>query len=191
MDLTVVTDVLHGHAGLAQAFGVGRALIAEQVEALTADLIAMAAHRVSEADAELKNHHKRLKQLEQQNSYNGSPLTMLFDPQRPGLMGSETLSDNQVADAENLSAHRSFYDLLCDQSAHIKTMAAELDQARQAIVEQKNIDRAKLLIMQQWQLTEEQAYRRLQKSAMDQNCRLADVAEKVVRATSRPVATQR
>lgn len=153
-------------------------------EVLTRSLVDMAAHRVAEADAELKNHRKRLRYLEQQPAPSGSPLTMLFDPQMPGLRGSDSLSVQQVADAENLSAHRSFYDLLCDQSAHIKTMAAELDEARQAIIDQKNIDRAKLLIMQQWQLSEEQAYRRLQKSAMDQNCRLADIADKVVKATA-------
>lgn len=151
---------------------------------LTRSLVEMAAHRVEEADAELKNHRKRLRYLEQQPAPSGSPLTMLFDPQIPGLRGSDSLTAHQVAEAENLSAHRSFYDLLCDQSAHIKTMTAELDEARQAIIDQKNIDRAKLLIMQQWQLTEEQAYRRLQKSAMDQNCRLADVAHKVVKATA-------
>lgn len=95
------------------------------------------------------------------------------------MSGPDTLSN-----AENLSAHRSFYDLLCDQTEHIKNMSVALEEARQAITDQKCIDRAKLLIMQQWQLTEDQAYRRLQKTAMDQNCRLIDVAERVVKATS-------
>ncbi|MBU2977581.1 nitrate regulatory protein [Alteromonas sp. C1M14] len=154
-------------------------------ETLTAALVDMATKRVTEADAELKNHRQRLKSLEQQSTQSGSPLTMLFDPQIPGLRGSESVTANHIAEAENLSAHRSFYDLLCDQSEHIKTMSAELDEARRAIIDQKNIDRAKLLLMQQWQLTEEKAYRRLQKSAMDQNCRLADVAAKVVKAAAK------
>ncbi len=153
-------------------------------EALTAKLISLASELVSRADAELKNHHQRVKTLEQQPNPTGTPLTMLFDPQMPGLRGSEMSGPDTISNAENLSAHRSFYDLLCDQTEHIKNMSVALEEARQAITDQKCIDRAKLLIMQQWQLTEDQAYRRLQKTAMDQNCRLIDVAERVVKATS-------
>ena len=152
---------------------------------LTERLTSLASALVEKADNELKNHHKRIKTLEQEPAATGTPLTMLFDPQMPGLKGSESFGDEVIANAENLSAHRSFYDLLCEQSEHIKKMSVELDEARQAITDQKCIDRAKLLVMQQWGMTEDQAYRRLQKTAMDQNCKLIDVAERVVKATKK------
>ena len=59
-------------------------------------------------------------------------------------------------------------------------MADELSAARQALNEQKVIDRAKLLLMQQGGLSEQQAYRKLQSSAMEQNMRLSELAQRVV-----------
>lgn len=151
-------------------------------EWLTNELITLTAERLQQANKSLKNHKKLLQTLTEQASAADRPLTVLFDPTAPGLQGSEghreTTSPNN-----GLSAHRSFYDLLCEQSEHIRQMSSELDAARQAINEQKTIDRAKLLLMQQWQLTESQAYRRLQKHAMEQNLRIADIAGRVVNST--------
>ena len=79
-------------------------------ELLTDRLTSLASALVERADAELKNHHKRIKTLEQEPAASGTPLTMLFDPQMPGLKGSEPFGDEIIANAENLSAHRSFYD---------------------------------------------------------------------------------
>ncbi|RDV28015.1 ANTAR domain-containing protein [Alteromonas aestuariivivens] len=183
-------------------------------EHLTERLLEVATQRVQQADADLKNHRRRLQALENQPEPGSSPLTMLFDPAMPGLQGSGALDPNLangapsvpdtngfpqsgtptantasgLADAESLSSHRSFYDLLRDQSEHIKRMSNELEEAKRAISEHKAIDRAKLIMMQQWNLTEDAAYRRLQKHAMDQNARISDVAESVIRASSKKPA---
>lgn len=148
-------------------------------EWLTQELITLTAERLQQANKSLKNHKKLLQTLSEQASTADRPLTVLFDPTAPGLQGSEPHLETATAN-NGLSAHRSFYDLLCEQSEHIRQMSSELDAARQAINEQKIIARAKLLLMQQWQLTESQAYRRLQKHAMEQNVRMADVAHRVV-----------
>ncbi|QJR80349.1 ANTAR domain-containing protein [Alteromonas pelagimontana] len=153
-------------------------------EHLTTRLLSAATQSVIDANANLENHKKQLHQL-QTAPLVQSPLTMLFDPQMPGLKGSEDSEQTEINSAEPLSTHRSFYDLLRGQAAHIKRMATELDEAKRAITEQKVIDRAKLLIMQQWQISEDQAYRRLQKSAMEQNMKIADIANIVVKQVGR------
>jgi AmiR/NasT family two-component response regulator len=59
-------------------------------------------------------------------------------------------------------------------------MQDELQAARQALNERKLIEKAKGLLMQHRQLTEEQAWRQLRQAAMEQNRRLVDVAERVI-----------
>ena len=150
-------------------------------EALTDKLLTLAEQQVTNAQNDLTNHERLLSSLDKQKPATGSPFSILFDPTVPGLRGSEAYSaETQVNPAEAITAHRSFYDLLCNQSARINKMTEELEQARQAITDHKTIDRAKLLLMQQWGLSESQAYRRLQQSAMESNTRIASVARKVV-----------
>ena len=68
-------------------------------------------------------------------------------------------------------------DLLQTQSARLATMELELDAARRALHERKVIERAKGALMSRLGLTEEAAFRSLQKASMDHNRRLLDVAE--------------
>ncbi|AWI54785.1 antitermination regulator [Aquabacterium olei] len=85
-----------------------------------------------------------------------------------------------VSDASSPSgsaAMSSLVELLQTQSARMASMEAELDSARRALHERKIIERAKGALMSRLGLTEEAAFRALQKSAMDHNRRLLDVAE--------------
>jgi hypothetical protein len=56
-------------------------------------------------------------------------------------------------------------------------MEMELEAAKRALHERKIIERAKGVLMSRMGLSEEAAFRALQKTAMDQNRRLLDVAE--------------
>ena len=105
----------------------------------------------------------------------------------PGLYGASVAPAGQTEPSVQAPS-RSFYQLLSEQAQHIRQMHTELTDARRAISEQKLIDRAKLLLMQYKKLTEEQAYRQLEQSAMKQQCRIADVADAVVKAL-KPVKT--
>ncbi|MGH6646604.1 nitrate- and nitrite sensing domain-containing protein [Aquabacterium sp.] len=67
--------------------------------------------------------------------------------------------------------------LLETQSARLASMEVELDAARRALHERKVIERAKGALMSRLGLTEEAAFRALQKTSMDHNRRLLDVAE--------------
>ncbi len=74
-------------------------------------------------------------------------------------------------------ADASLVDLLQAQSARLASMEVELDTARRALHERKVIERAKGALMSRLGLSEEAAFRALQKSSMDHNRRLLDVAE--------------
>ena len=71
----------------------------------------------------------------------------------------------------------SLLELLHAQSSRLAKMEAELDAARRTLHERKVIERAKGALMSRLGLSEEAAYRALQKAAMDHNKRLVDVAE--------------
>ncbi len=71
----------------------------------------------------------------------------------------------------------SLTELLQAQSARLASMEIELDAARRALHERKVIERAKGALMSRMGLTEEAAFRALQKTSMDHNRKLLDVAE--------------
>lgn len=58
----------------------------------------------------------------------------------------------------------------------VAKMQSELDAAKQALAERKTIDRAKGLLMRARQISEEEAYGLLRKTAMDQGRKVIDVA---------------
>lgn len=65
-----------------------------------------------------------------------------------------------------------------------KSMLQELDDLKTSLADRKIIDRAKGLIMTQRQCTEDEAYKLLRSSAMNQNIRLATLAKNIVDAAS-------
>lgn len=105
-----------------------------------------------------------------------------FDPEAPGLYGADAVALVPSERAAPPDLARSVYDLVRGQAEHIKQMSDELYEARRALTERKQIERAKGLLMHNLKLTEEQAFRRMQKRAMEQNIRLAEVAESLIEA---------
>jgi response regulator NasT len=59
----------------------------------------------------------------------------------------------------------------------------ELDRAKQALGERKVVERAKGILMKERGLTEEAAYGLLRKAAMNENRRVAEIAQAVVTAS--------
>ena len=66
--------------------------------------------------------------------------------------------------------------------SHFQTLAREAADLRQALVDRKEIERAKGAVMERLRVSEEEAFRRLRKMACDDNCRLADAARRVTAA---------
>ncbi|ADC71179.1 ANTAR domain protein with unknown sensor [Thioalkalivibrio sp. K90mix] len=74
----------------------------------------------------------------------------------------------------------SVMDLVQRQATRLQSVEDELHAARQALDERKTIERAKALLIQHRGLSEDQAYKLLRQTAMNQNRRLAEVAEATV-----------
>jgi response regulator NasT len=66
-----------------------------------------------------------------------------------------------------------------------KKLRDRLDGATQALEERKLIDRAKGILMTERKMSEADAYELLRKSAMNENCRLADIAQRVLAGAKR------
>ena len=75
---------------------------------------------------------------------------------------------------------RPILDVAMARFAHEQALRAELADARTELQERKTIDRAKGLLMQRQGLTEQAAYEKLRKTAMDKGLRLSEVARRML-----------
>ncbi|MEP2653872.1 MAG: nitrate- and nitrite sensing domain-containing protein [Paraglaciecola sp.] len=146
-------------------------------EQLTSRLLQVAKQRVEQADKELLEHKKRVKKLRPKSTLSPElTLDMVLDISADNIPKAYNSQLNDLAD-------NSLYDLLREQSENIKKMTNELELAKQVIAEQKTINRAKLLLMQQLNYNESQAHRALQKQAMDKKVSLAEMASLIIKAS--------
>ena len=76
----------------------------------------------------------------------------------------------------------SILDLCISRFNAFARLQAELDHAKSALEERKVIDRAKGLLMKAKQLSEEDAYALLRKTAMNENKKIAEIAQSVLTA---------
>lgn len=65
----------------------------------------------------------------------------------------------------------------------MRKMRSELDAAKRALEDRKTLDRAKGILMRKRGLTEDDAYKLLRKTAMDQGRKVIDVAQALVTAS--------
>jgi two-component system, response regulator / RNA-binding antiterminator len=65
-----------------------------------------------------------------------------------------------------------------------RALRDELKSAQSRLVERKTIERAKGLLMKQKSIDEDEAYRLMQKLAMDTNVKLLDVAQQIINVSS-------
>jgi two-component system, response regulator / RNA-binding antiterminator len=85
-----------------------------------------------------------------------------------------------VIDGLNPSRVKPILDVAMARFAEFQKLRSELEQARLDLAERKTIERAKGLLMKKRQLPEDQAYRLLQKLAMDQNQRMVEIARSIL-----------
>lgn len=74
--------------------------------------------------------------------------------------------------------------LAAARQAEFEQLEAEVDRAQQALEDRKLVERAKGLLMSALDLSEQDAFRRLQITARERNLRLADVAARIVEQQS-------
>jgi AmiR/NasT family two-component response regulator len=74
--------------------------------------------------------------------------------------------------------------LAAARHAEFQALEDEVDRAQQALEDRKVVERAKGLLMSALDLSEQDAFRRLQLTARERNLRLADVAARIVEQQS-------
>ena len=75
-------------------------------------------------------------------------------------------------------------ELAAARHSEFQALEAEVDRAQQALEDRKLVERAKGLLMTALNLSEQDAFKRLQLAARERNLRLADVARRVVEQQS-------
>lgn len=81
-------------------------------------------------------------------------------------------------------ALRAAIDLAAVRQAEFEQLEAEVERAQQALEDRKIVERAKGLLMSALDLSEQDAFRRLQLTARERNLRLAEVAARIVEQQS-------
>lgn len=153
-------------------------------EQLSAGLLSETKSRVAVVEEELLNHRKRVNTAAKKNSDMDYWLSTEVTPSEDAkdtLQLSYAVTHNQP---EQPTGNRAFYDLIREQSDHIKRMELELDGAKQAFIDHKKIDRAKLLIMQEMNFDESEAHRVIQKRAMEDQTSLIVIAETIIKTAA-------
>ncbi len=77
---------------------------------------------------------------------------------------------------------KTILDLCISRFNAFARLQSELERAKSALEDRKVIDRAKGILMKAKNLSEEQAYALMRKTAMNENKRIADVAQSVITA---------
>ncbi|MCG8707723.1 nitrate- and nitrite sensing domain-containing protein [Brenneria sp. 4F2] len=136
---------------------------------------------------------ERIAAAEQANSQQMADIESLMSPaeqDEPGysvfIAGhsmAEGESDRQSASHDWLNSDgvrpqlgRSLLSLVQRQSRRLQALDHELAALRETLNERKHIDRAKSLLMQHRNLSEEEAYKTLRKMAMNQNKKMIEIA---------------
>lgn len=131
------------------------------------ELLALCHSKITQARAELHDHQLILEAVSGQDGV--AP---------PPPISAQTSA--QSATPYGPQMERSIFDLVHEQASRLQSMSDELDTVRASLNERKLIERAKGLLMAHRKLSEEDAYKMLRQTAMNQNKRITDVAEAVL-----------
>lgn len=133
--------------------------------------------RIAQAQQDLLDSGGMLRALRDNPPPRTHAVDRFFDSAaQPGAFSEADLTASRAGPG-NDGAPTSLVELLRAQSSRMAHMEAELDAARRTLNERKVIERAKGVLMARLGMNEEVAFRVLQKTSMDQNRRLVEVAE--------------
>ena len=131
---------------------------------------------ISEAERELLDSEGLLKALRDNPPARAGAIERFFDPDLPV---EQSLSFRPALHEGPHRAH-SLIEMLQAQSLHLATMENELASAKRALNERKIIEQAKGILMARYNLTGDEAYKKMRTASMHQNRRLLQVAESVL-----------
>ncbi|SSW62669.1 nitrate- and nitrite sensing domain-containing protein [Achromobacter agilis] len=142
------------------------------LESLLADALAQrCAQRIADTRQELDDRRLLLSRYADHAS--GRTPSMVYSVQG-------RVMDEPPPDGVGEELERSILDMMREQALRMQHADDALAAARGALDETKRIDRAKLLLIGRYGLTEQAAHERLQRAAMDGGLSLADVARLIV-----------
>ncbi|MBP2298985.1 nitrate regulatory protein [Azospirillum picis] len=164
---------------------------------LTADLRGLCEAKLAQARADLEQADLEQADLEQADLEQAAaagpdavlPVAMVLamqlidaDPAAPQDAGQpgNHVSGLYASDGLRPKLMRSVLDVVQAQSQRLRDVSLELETAKAALNERKVIDRAKGLLMSTRNLSEEEAYKLIRKTAMNQNKRIVEVAEAIL-----------
>lgn len=146
---------------------------------LTKELSALCKRRITVSQRDLHDIGTALESLERGRSSLAAPqLIDLPDIDAPTELAALT------ANAVDSHLSRSLIELVHSQSAHLQALSDELESTRKTLRERKLIERAKGLLMTHQKLSEEQAYRLMRKTSMDQSKSMVEVARTLIDLSS-------
>jgi hypothetical protein len=131
---------------------------------------------ISDAEHDLLDSTGLLQALRESPPARAGVIDRFFDPELPV---EQSLSFRPASGANQDGSH-TVIELLQAQSLRLANMEVELDKAKQSLNERKIIERAKGILMARYNLSEDEAYKKLRTASMDKNLRLVDVAESVL-----------
>ncbi|WP_404377008.1 nitrate- and nitrite sensing domain-containing protein [Vreelandella aquamarina] len=137
-------------------------------DTLNTQLTALCHHKIAEAQTALDHA-------------TATPERSLSAPceQLLALTPSQPLGDLTASTLQS-PLSRSLLELTHAQSSRLQGLSDELESTRKALRERKLIERAKGLIMAHQSMSEEEAYRFLRKTSMDQSKSMADMAQSIL-----------
>jgi response regulator NasT len=123
-----------------------------------------------------------LEDMQRMHQENPRPIVMFVDESDSESIRAAVQAgvSAYVVDGARERRVRPILEVAIARFAEFQALRRELDHARTSLAERKVIERAKGILMTKRKVSEEEAYRLIQKMAMDQKRRMADVAEQVV-----------
>lgn len=138
---------------------------------LAQELAQQCARRITDTRQELDDRRLLLSRYTDHAS--GRAPSMVFSVQ-------SRILDLPPEDGVGNEMERSILDMMREQTLRMQRADDALSSVRGALDERKRIDRAKLLLISRYGLTEQAAHERLQRAAMDGGLSLADVARQII-----------
>jgi response regulator NasT len=125
-----------------------------------------------------------LEQMFQMSRAVKRPIAMFVDQSDTASIQASVDAGVSAYIVGNLQKERikTILDLCISRFNAFARLQGELDRTKSALEERKVIDRAKGILMKVKNLTEEQAYALMRKTAMNENKKIADVAQSVITA---------
>lgn len=141
---------------------------------LAHDLLRVCEEKITAASRDLQAYQA----LDATTTREADALSFFRDAATPASApGAATPGFAVPAQGYGLQLERSILELVQEQARRLQSMGDELDTVRASLNERKLIDRAKGLLMQRQALSEQAAYDKLRKTAMDKGLKLVEVAQ--------------